>query len=530
MPKSKQTFPPVAEFAPIRRKLPRRARFSRGVKSREIIEVSIYFKPLQTDRAASLGSTSAWIGRDDLHALREQQYATHVRLLKKFARTVGLKVIAVHPGRRLVHLSGSAAKVQKAFRVRLGIYREGGQEYRSWKGKLHLPKDLHVIVESVLGLDTRPVVRRQVTPVIPAAQVGGANGYLPNKVGQMYGFPSNVNGSGQCIAIIECGGGYLNTDLQQAFAAMNLPVPTIKPALVDGAPSGENALTNTDADFEVALDVQVAGGLAPGASLVVYFTTNSEKGIADALSKAISDPIYKPSIISMSFGDTETNWNETLRLSIDSQLLDAAQNHGISVFVPSGDYLATNGERSGTHVQFPASSCGAIGCGGTKIATDGNKITSEVVWNQGFTGTGGGISSIYTNIPSFQKDANLPLSVDGGSAGRGVPDVAAHASPGYSIFVNGKTVIRGGTSAAVPLWAALTALINQAVGRQIGFFLNEIYLNPTLLQVVTSGNNIPTGSTIGYSATKGWSACTGLGVPDGAKLTTYFKTQIAPPD
>jgi len=521
--KSKQTNPIVTPLKSKKRARPTHARLNRRVKSRDIIEISIYLKYIPIDRVPATSSPTNWIEREEIHALREQQYANHVSLLRKFATKSGLKIAKVHSGRRLVHLTGSATNLQKAFRIKLGTYQEGDQTFRSFKGKLYLPKNLKERVEAVLGLDTQPIISRQRHPMTPASQAEVVSSILPNKAGQMYGFPMNLSGAGQSIALIECGGGYQDTDLQQAFAAMNLPVPTINTAVVDDALNGKNALTNSEADFEVALDIQVAGGLAPGASLTVYFTTNSEKGLADAISQAISDPIHRPTIIAISWGDTETNWDRDLRLTIDSQFLDAAQNHGITVLVPSGDYLATNGERTGAHVQFPASSCYAIGCGGTTITVEGDQIASEVVWKQGFIGTGGGISTVYTTVPSFQLGAKLPLNIDNGRAGRGVPDIAAHASPGYSLFVNNRQVTRGGTSAAVPLWAALTALLNQGAGRKLGFFLPELYSNPQLLRCITEGNNFPTGSTIGYSAREGWSGCTGLGVPDGEKLAAYFK-------
>ncbi len=107
-----------------------------------------------------------------------------------------------------------------------------------------------------------------------------------------------------------------------------------------------------------------------------------------------------------------------------------------------------------------------------------------------------------------------------GQIRRGVPDVAGNAAPstGYQIVVNGQTQVVGGTSAVAPLWAGLTALINQGAPTPVGFFLPFLYANPTLLRQITTGNNIPSDSDIGYSAGPGWNACTGLGVPNGESL------------
>jgi kumamolisin len=213
-----------------------------------------------------------------------------------------------------------------------------------------------------------------------------------------------------------------------------------------------------------------------------------------------------------------------------SALQDAATMN-VSVFVAAGDNLATDGQTDGkAHVDFPASSPWAIGCGGTLITVQNDAITNETVWNEGNSGTGGGISDVYP-VPGFQTNASLPVSVNTGNPGRGVPDVAGNADPnsGYSIVVGGQTQVVGGTSAVAPLWAGLTALINQQVGAPIGFFLPTLYNNPSLCRGITTGNNIPEGSTIGYAAGPGWNACTGLGAPIGAALAAGLAPAPAAP-
>jgi kumamolisin len=155
-------------------------------------------------------------------------------------------------------------------------------------------------------------------------------------------------------------------------------------------------------------------------------------------------------------------------------------------------------------------------------------ISQEVVWNDGPTGgaTGGGISDFF-GLPAFQTGANIPRSANpGGHVGRGVPDVAGDASPrsGYLVRVDGQEFPIGGTSAVAPLWAGLTARLNQALGRPVG------YLNPLLYQFagngafhdINQGNNDITNSG-GYAAGPGWDACTGLGTPDGTKLLNALR-------
>jgi kumamolisin len=80
-------------------------------------------------------------------------------------------------------------------------------------------------------------------------------------------------------------------------------------------------------------------------------------------------------------------------------------------------------------------------------------VSAEAVWNDGFSGTGGGISELFP-VPDYQSKLALPPSVNDGKIRRGVPDVAGAAagSPGYRIILGGQAVVKDGTSAVAPLW------------------------------------------------------------------------------
>ena len=468
----------------------------------ERIEISLYLKPLH----GTAGTTPAALARD-----RATQHADDIAQVREFAKAAGLDVTDVEPGRRLVRLAGSAARMEAAFRTKLHHCHDGARTFRARSGMLSLPENLHGIVEAVLGLDTRPVAQPR-SIIRPAASTAAS--FLPNAVGAFYNYPSSVTGAGQCIGLIELGGGYNEADNVAAFRAMGLAAPTVVAVPVDG---GANApKPDTGADGEVALDIQVAGGVAPGARIAVYFTPNTDAGFVDAITAAAHDAANKPSVLSISWGSAEANWTAQAMTTMTSALQDAA-GLGISVFVAAGDNLATDGVSDGkAHVDFPASSPWAIGCGGTLIAVTGQKIAKETVWNEGSSGTGGGISDVYP-VPDFQADAKLPKSVNDGHAGRGVPDVAGDADPnsGYVVVLSGERQVVGGTSAVAPLWAGLAALVNEKAAKPAGFFLPVLYKNASALKAITHGNNEPSGSTIGYAAGAGWNACTGLGVPDG---------------
>jgi kumamolisin len=448
---------------------------------------------------------------------------TNFQLVEEFASDHGLTVVSTEPARRLIKLSGTTAQFQSAFQTTLAHYQDGKLTFRGRSGSLKLPAELHAVVESVMGLDNRPQARPRLV-ILPAAEV--AESYRPDNVASLYAFPTSVTGKGQCIALIELGGGYTPADTASAFETMGLTPPAVVTVSVDG---GKNTPSPDDgADGEVALDIQVAGGAAPGARIAVYFAPNTDAGFVDAITSAVHDTTNRPSVISISWGAPESGWTQQAIQSMNSALQDAA-TAGVSVFVASGDNLATDGVLDGkAHVDFPASSPWAIGCGGTSIAVSGSSITSESVWNDGDSGGGGGISDLFP-VPSFQQKTNLPPSVNDGQTRRGVPDVAGDAAPGtgYRVVVNGQTEVVGGTSAVAPLWAGLTALINEGASAPVGFFLPFLYTNPTLLRQVTDGDNNPQGSDVGYSAGPGWNACTGLGVPNGESLLAALRNQPA---
>ncbi len=495
------------------REPPRDARRIADIGRDEPVEVSIYLKRRQDPEGlAALADPDQ--RRATIAEHRRTQYADDIRLIRAFAGENGLTVLAVEPARRLVRLAGPAGRMEVAFRTKLAHYEADGRRFRGRAGPLSLPEDMTAIVELVLGLDTRPTARHGSVRFRPAQT---ETGYLPNAFRRLYGLPADAAAAGQCVALIELGGGFISSDTTAAFDAMGLAPPEVVAISVDGAtnlPTGDGG-----SDGEVALDIQVAGGTANGARIAVYFAPNSDAGFADAISAAAQDRTHRPSVIGISWGSAESAWTTQAVRTMNSVLQDAAQL-GLSVFAAAGDQLATDGVDDGAaHVGFPASSPWAIGCGGTAITVRGGRITGETVWNDGTTGTGGGISDLFP-VPDFQQGIGLPPSVNGGRAGRGVPDVAADAAPesGYRIVADGQTGVAGGTSAVAPFWAGITALINAKAARPLGFFLSTLYGTSGLMRQITGGDNRPAGSTIGYDAGGQWNACTGLGVPLGGAL------------
>ena len=298
--------------------------------------------------------------------------------------------------------------------------------------------------------------------------------YTPLQVAQLYDFPAGVKGQGQTIGIIELGGGYTQSDLDSYFSTLGIsPAPSVSAVSVDGAenqPTGDTS----GPDTEVMLDIEVAGSVAPGAKIVVYFAPNTDSGFLDAINQAVGDKQNNPSVISISWGGAESTWTAQSLQSYNSAL-QAASAVGVSVCIAAGDDGSTDGVTDGLqHVDFPASSPYAIACGGTHLAGSGSTITSEVVWDDlpSDGATGGGVSATFP-LPTWQAAAHVPPSVNPGNfVGRGVPDVAGDADPntGYQMEVDGANLVVGGTSAVAPLWAGLIACFNSSLKTSTGLF------------------------------------------------------------
>jgi len=459
--------------------------------------------------------TSALTGGTLSRATYESEYAAateDAEQVEAYAHEQGLSTVSVNLARRSVHLTGKVSDFETAFNTTIKSY----NNYRRLNADIQVPDALKDIIVGVFGLDNYPIAQ-------PRFQVLKNNGkvvshaaapqsFTPNQLAGIYGFPTGVNGKGECIGIIELGGGFRTKDITNYFKSLNITKPSVKAVAVDG---GKNSPSTADgADGEVMLDIEVAGSVAPGANIVVYFTPNTDQGFLDAITQAIHDTQNKPSVISISWGSAEVNWTQQA-LDNFNEAFKTASALGVSICVAAGDSGSRDGETDGkVHVDFPASSPYVLACGGTKLSVSGNQITSEVVWHESSDSASGGGVSTYFPLPDYQTNANVPLELDTQFKGRGVPDVAADADPdtGYKVLVDGQEMVIGGTSAVAPLMAGLIALINEKSGKPAGFINPQIYADPSLCRDITSGNNKTTSANSGYTAGEGWDACTGLGV------------------
>ena len=461
-----------------------------------------------------------------------------IRRVSAALEALGLRIEDHSELTRSLRVTGTVAQLEAAFRAQLGVYRTSdGKLFRGREGELQIPAELDGLITGVFGLDQRRVAHRKAQPSGPAAAASTAP-LSPSQLAEQYRFPGG-DGAGQTVAIAEFGGGYFADDLAAFCAKQGTPVPKVTTASVSGAPiltleqirqlPPEQRTDQLGDSIEVAMDVQIVAGLAPGAAIVVYFSTSDQKGWVDLLNEVLVGRPALPMVLSVSWGLVEdaADWSKAA-LSAINERLQALANLGITVCAATGDDGSGEQETDGrAHVVFPASSPYLLAVGGTML-----KGATDVVWWQspgertstGGGSTGGGVSVEFTR-PSWQDVhvASLnPDSIDG----RVVPDIAALAGPPlYDFIFTGKDSANGGTSAATPLWAALLARL-ASDGWKPGFFTPLLYmpgssghpLGASACVDVISGDNTSPSPGKGYQASPGFDAVSGWGVPNGTAL------------
>jgi kumamolisin len=326
-----------------------------------------------------------------------------------------------------------------------------------------------------------------------------------------YNWPSGLAGGG-VIAIVELGGGWVQSDIDAFFQSIGQPSPQITDVSVDGTQNSPNQSVGSpdDPDYVVALDIQVAGAayyVATGqaATIRVYWSQD----IASAVELAGTDGC---DVCTISWGSDEANWGNTAAEQMESAAQTATEA-GMIVFAAAGDNDSSDGGDTPANVDCPSSCPHVVACGGTYKTP-----TEETVWNDdpGQTsgeGTGGGYSTIFP-VQAFQIGAPLAPAGTSYGSGRMVPDVAADADPntGYEIYVHGAEAVVGGTSADGPLFAGLFA----SFGTKLGF------VTPTLWENQAAFNDITVGDNGLYTAEPGPDPCSGIGSPIGTSIAALF--------
>ena len=282
------------------------------------------------------------------------------------------------------------------------------------------------------------------------------------------------------------------------------------------------------ADGEVALDIEVVGAVAPGATRSCTSRPTTDQGFVDAISNAVH-ATPTPIAVSISWGQSEDSWTAQARSAMDAAFADAAAL-GVTVCVAAGDNGSSDGVTDAQpHVDFPASSPHALACGGTRLhGRPGHRrdqLGGRVERPRRTRARPAAGSATCSRCRPGRPTPGCRTSAGGGHTGRGVPDVAGNADPstGYQVLVDGQSKVVGGTSAVAPLWAALVSRLAQAAGQPFGLIQPILYAGVPPGAAAPGFKDITSGNNGAYSAGPGWDACSGLGSPDGTALLTRLK-------
>jgi subtilase family serine protease len=381
-----------------------------------------------------------------------------------------------------------------------------------------------------------------------------AGPYWFDDLKQAYTYPAytTANGRGRTIGIVAACD-FLNSDLSLYFGHENLPVPNVERRPVDGG-SPPFDINNGDCD-EVSLDVQMSGGSAPGATIVVYEAPDASiaPSFLDMDTAIVED--NKADVVSTSFGLCELYFTAAYNGGEDFTYLESefhdiyrqGNAQGISFVNSSGDNGALNcTDTTGTiatiGVNWAANDPDVTGVGGTNLVTTftSGSLKSAYVSENAFDdlfsaasgepagevwGSGGGKSTFWAK-PLYQ------YLVNNGANTRTVPDVSMHMGgcPVGSVLPCGPdrssdvTALGGGfylligTSASSPEFAGLQAMQDQLLGTRTG---NVNYLLYALAAIGSVGNgpifhnNIPGNN--GYPSSRGYNYVVGNGTPYGSQ-------------
>ncbi len=454
-----------------------------------------------------------------------------------FAKTNGLTILRMFANRGMLELNGRVSDVERAFHVHLRRFQHPTEARSFYAPDVEPSLDSGIPVLFVGGLSSYQMPHPASLHATPLTRGQNANPNSGSESGLYAGqdirsayVPGVTNtGAGQSLALVEFDSYYSN-DISNYLALPGLGVATsvILSNIVVGS-----AFATGSGNTEVALDIDMAISMAPGLSTIYVYEATNDAASPDLLMNALaSDTNRLAQQISCS-------WSGFSDSAIEADFQEL-RVQGQSFFIASGDsgaYFYGSGRHSTSNpVEPPCDDTNVTSVGGTTLYTSGpqGSWTNETTWNWfsqpqdglNANATSGGISPNYL-LPSWQQGISTTAN-KASSTHRNIPDVAMVANQLLIYGDDGTQYFVGGTSAAAPLWAGLTALINQQLASEAQPV--EGFLNPALYTLakstnyqacfhdITVGNNTNLHSAGLYNSAPGYDLCTGWGSPNGSNL------------
>jgi subtilase family serine protease len=506
--------------------------------------------------------------------------------LVAWLQSSGFTDLQVSRGRDYIVFNGTAGRVEAAMQTQIHRYDVNGESHFANREAPSVPEDLGPLVAGFRGLNDftpKPFYRRGAgrpikmaggtpRPQLYESDFPGVNILAPDDLAAIYNigalYKSGIDGAGQAIAIagasdIDMG------DIEYFRSVFGLPFHDPQKILVPGS---DDPGFDADAMGEADLDLEWSGAVARNATLFYVYSTDAFLSALYAIDQALAP------VLSLSFGECElrASQNEAAVLEAESE---KAAVEGITWIAASGDAGAAGCENQNAgftsaitrmNPDLPASLPYVTGVGGSEfnegsgaywsntlgpnggsalgyIPEGGWTDESFIIANNlgGFASSGGGASWLFSK-PAWQAGPGVP-----NDNARDVPDVAVTASPlhdAYALITAGSFMPSGGTSAAAPVFAGMTSLINQYLNQHGAQRSNGLgFINPVLYSLagnapaafhdITTGSNIVpcvprstqdcTTGFMGYRAGPGYDQVTGLGSVDAYTLALSWRAAIS---
>jgi kumamolisin len=523
------------------------------------------------------------------------QDAISVAQVVNFLKAQGLNVTKVYSNNLFISVEGTNAQMAAVFGSPIHTFQSAGETYEAPADTTAVPTQLVGLVQGVHGLDTRPLAKsnavRQPQAAVPFGEASSVPAKLPtpgatatdtpgayttadlaNKYNINPLYKAGITGAGATVGIATMA----PYSQEEAFTywraiGLNVSLNRITDVPVDGGP-GTRYGPGSDGWIESSMDVQQAGGVAPGAKVRVYMAPNNGAGFLDMMATAVEENIVDT--LSVSWGSPEIVNNGATLNAFHTVFLQAAIQ-GIPVIAATGDAGAYDINAGYAYpdcttmlsVDFPAADPLVLGAGGTTLPHTQSKpygsitIPAERAWawdymrnyfvqyyGQAFyyahyfpIGGGGGVS-VYFGRPSYQDNlAGVSNTAAGQSlrcksinnyqeltnlranfAGRNLPDVSLNADPysGYLVYFGGMNAGYAGTSVVAPQLNGIFTLITAGRGSRLGFLHPQLYgaFKAQGYGVGSPFRAVTAGTDFFYSSKASYNPATGLGSLDVANL------------
>jgi kumamolisin len=431
------------------------------------------------------------------------------------------------PGADWAYITGAPADVAGALNVTVHDYRSrSGQVFYAAARDPLIPKAIRGEVSELGRILGYRQMHRAKPPNIPVDVPRG--GLTPPELSRTYNADplaaAGITGKGQTIVFFEIDG-YRQSDLD--YWADKSHMSRFAPVQIGGQPNKPGG--------ESPMDLEVAHAIAPDAKLVVV-NANAFGGSTDYAQAGqmylLTDRQFPGAVWSTSLGIGCDRMVKAADLAPVEFALQVAESHGTSAFMSSGDTAGLECKALNSDWSTPPNESdqglNAVGSvpamtdvGGTTLSTDTSGAwISEASWFDPpmSQGTGGGVSRLFAR-PAWQRTVSSAWD----STHRLTPDVSAVADPysGVRIYMDGDWFSGGGTSQSAPIWAALTALMNEFLVQNGGHPIGN--MNPLLYQIAAAPtrpafHDVIVGGNAIYDAVPGYDLATGLGTPNTDNL------------